>query len=131
MVDRTDPLVFDTSESSKVRGAVAGRSLRRAARSLGCAACASARASHVETTSAEKRCLKDEIASLEEQLLEREQSAPHTAAAVTGTTWDRAYSREQAAFPASWVTDFKFPVLLDLDDLIDFFGTGIASEKGH
>jgi len=47
MVDRTDPLVFDTSESSKVRGAVAGRSLRRAARSLGCAACASARASHV------------------------------------------------------------------------------------
>lgn len=40
-----------------------------------------ARASHVETTSAEKRRLKDEIASLEEQLLEREQSAPHTAAA--------------------------------------------------
>jgi chromosome segregation ATPase len=40
-----------------------------------------AHASHVETSSAEKRRLKNEIASLEEQLLEREQSAPHTAAA--------------------------------------------------
>jgi hypothetical protein len=32
-------------------------------------------------------------------------NAPHTAAAVTATEWDRPYSREQAAFPAPWLRD--------------------------
>jgi glycine dehydrogenase len=34
--------------------------------------------------------------------------APHTAQAVTASSWDRPYSREQAAFPAPWVRDHKF-----------------------
>jgi len=35
-------------------------------------------------------------------------NAPHTAAAVTGTEWDRPYSREQAAFPAPWLRIHKY-----------------------
>ena len=35
-------------------------------------------------------------------------NAPHTAQVVTGNEWARPYSREQAAFPASWVRDHKF-----------------------
>jgi len=34
--------------------------------------------------------------------------APHTAQAVSSDEWDRAYSREQAAYPAPWVKEFKF-----------------------
>ena len=34
--------------------------------------------------------------------------APHTAAVVSGDSWDRAYGREQAAFPAPWVRERKF-----------------------
>jgi glycine dehydrogenase len=33
--------------------------------------------------------------------------APHTALAIAGE-WDRPYSREQAAFPASWTREHKF-----------------------
>jgi glycine dehydrogenase len=35
-------------------------------------------------------------------------NAPHTAAAVAGTEWDRPYSREQAAFPAPWLRVHKY-----------------------
>jgi len=56
--------------------------------------------------------IRAEIAAIEAGEADREDNvlkgAPHTAAAVTGTTWERAYTREQAAFPASWVVDFKF-----------------------
>jgi glycine dehydrogenase len=34
--------------------------------------------------------------------------APHTASLVTGTSWDRPYSREEAAFPAPWTKERKF-----------------------
>ena len=34
--------------------------------------------------------------------------APHTAQAVAATEWPHAYSREQAAFPASWLRESKF-----------------------
>lgn len=34
--------------------------------------------------------------------------APHTAIATTAESWDRPYSREQAAFPAPWVKESKF-----------------------
>ncbi|KAJ1444937.1 glycine cleavage system P-protein-domain-containing protein [Pelagophyceae sp. CCMP2097] len=34
--------------------------------------------------------------------------APHTLLDVTGTDWDRKYSRETAAFPAPWVRSSKF-----------------------
>ena len=35
-------------------------------------------------------------------------NAPHTAQVVTASKWDRPYTREQAAYPASWVKDHKF-----------------------
>jgi len=35
-------------------------------------------------------------------------NAPHTAAIVTTTEWNRPYSREQAAFPAPWLKHSKF-----------------------
>jgi glycine dehydrogenase len=35
-------------------------------------------------------------------------NAPHTAEAVCSDTWERPYSREQAAFPAPWVRSRKF-----------------------
>lgn len=34
--------------------------------------------------------------------------APHTAEAVTADSWTHAYSRQRAAFPASWTRDRKF-----------------------
>jgi glycine dehydrogenase len=34
--------------------------------------------------------------------------APHTADVVCANTWDRPYTREQAAFPAPWLREFKF-----------------------
>jgi len=44
-------------------------------------------------------------------------NAPHTAEAVTATDWKHPYSREQAAFPASWVRDAKFwPAVARIDD---------------
>jgi glycine dehydrogenase len=35
-------------------------------------------------------------------------NAPHTAEMVCADVWDRAYTREQAAFPADWVRARKF-----------------------
>lgn len=35
-------------------------------------------------------------------------NAPHTAAIVAGDSWNRPYSREQAAFPTSWTKERKF-----------------------
>jgi glycine dehydrogenase len=35
-------------------------------------------------------------------------NAPHTAAIVTATEWNRPYTREQAAFPAPWLRNSKF-----------------------
>ncbi len=34
--------------------------------------------------------------------------APHTSSVVCADTWDRAYGREEAAFPAPWVRERKF-----------------------
>ncbi len=34
--------------------------------------------------------------------------APHTAAVLLSDTWDRPYSREQAAYPTAWTRDNKF-----------------------
>ncbi len=36
------------------------------------------------------------------------QRAPHTATEVCADKWDRAYSRERAAFPADWLREHKF-----------------------
>jgi len=35
-------------------------------------------------------------------------NAPHTARAVTASEWTHPYTREQAAWPAAWLRDFKF-----------------------
>src|SRR5436309_407852 len=44
-------------------------------------------------------------------------NAPHTAAVVTATQWNRPYSREQAAFPLPWVRERKFwPAVSRIDD---------------
>jgi glycine dehydrogenase len=44
--------------------------------------------------------------------------APHTAAAVTGTEWGHAYSREQAAYPAPWLREHKYwPPVARVDNI--------------
>jgi glycine dehydrogenase len=35
-------------------------------------------------------------------------NAPHTADVLVADKWDRPYSREQAAYPAPWLRDYKF-----------------------
>ena len=56
--------------------------------------------------------IRKEIAAIEDGTSDRADNplkhAPHTAAAVTGTEWARAYSREQAAFPAPWLREHKY-----------------------
>jgi glycine cleavage system P protein (glycine dehydrogenase) len=56
--------------------------------------------------------IRGEIAAIERGEMDRAnnplKNAPHTAAAVTATEWDRPYSREQAAFPAPWLKAHKF-----------------------
>jgi glycine dehydrogenase len=56
--------------------------------------------------------IRGEIAAIEAGTMDRANNplkhAPHTAAAVTGTEWDRPYSREQAAFPTPWQRVHKY-----------------------
>jgi glycine dehydrogenase len=56
--------------------------------------------------------IREEIRSVEKKVLPEDdnplKNAPHTVAVVTATDWNHAYSREQAAFPASWLRDHKF-----------------------
>jgi glycine dehydrogenase len=56
--------------------------------------------------------IRAEIAAIEGGQMDRAnnplKNAPHTAAAVAGTEWDRPYSREQAAFPAPWLRAHKY-----------------------
>lgn len=45
--------------------------------------------------------------------------APHTASLVTATSWDRPYSREEAAFPAEWTKHRKFwPPVARIDNAL-------------
>jgi glycine dehydrogenase len=56
--------------------------------------------------------IRAEIADIEEGRIEYEDSplfhAPHTQFVVTAETWNRSYTREQAAYPLPWVKDNKF-----------------------
>jgi glycine cleavage system P protein (glycine dehydrogenase) len=56
--------------------------------------------------------IREEIRGVENGTIDRQDNplkrAPHTIHAVTATEWNRAYSREQAAFPAPWVRAHKF-----------------------
>jgi glycine dehydrogenase len=56
--------------------------------------------------------IRGEIAAIESGAMDRTnnalKNAPHTAAAVCGTEWDRPYTREHAAFPAPWLRNHKY-----------------------
>ena len=56
--------------------------------------------------------IRQEIREIETGSLDRDNNmlrrAPHTAQAIASDAWDRPYSRESAAFPASWVRERKF-----------------------
>jgi glycine dehydrogenase len=56
--------------------------------------------------------IREEIRAIEEGRADRAdnalKSAPHTAAAVISDAWSHKYGREQAAYPAAWLHDFKF-----------------------
>lgn len=53
-----------------------------------------------------------EMIAVENATMDRQnnplKNAPHPAAVVCSDTWDRPYSRAQAAFPAPWVREHKF-----------------------
>ena len=45
-------------------------------------------------------------------------NAPHTADVVVAATWDRPYTREQAAYPAVWLKEHKFwPFVARIDNV--------------
>ncbi|MDH3784390.1 MAG: glycine dehydrogenase (aminomethyl-transferring), partial [Acidobacteriota bacterium] len=56
--------------------------------------------------------IRQEILEIEEGRMDRENNpltrAPHTAEDLMADDWDRPYSRKQAAYPASWVTERKY-----------------------
>ncbi|MCW5777755.1 MAG: aminomethyl-transferring glycine dehydrogenase, partial [Phycisphaeraceae bacterium] len=56
--------------------------------------------------------IREEIRAVEEGRASREDNplrhAPHTMAMVAADEWTHAYTREQAAFPASWLRERKF-----------------------
>ncbi|MCX5743706.1 MAG: aminomethyl-transferring glycine dehydrogenase [Proteobacteria bacterium] len=56
--------------------------------------------------------IRAEIAMIESGAMPRDnnplKNAPHTAEVVTGTEWDRPYSRERAAYPAPWLKIHKY-----------------------
>jgi glycine dehydrogenase len=56
--------------------------------------------------------IREEIAAIERGEVPRESNvlkhAPHTAQHVISDTWDRPYSREQAAYPTAWTRERKF-----------------------
>lgn len=56
--------------------------------------------------------IREEIRAIEEGKISKDENplklAPHTAQMVTAETWDRPYTREQAAYPAPWTKEWKF-----------------------
>ncbi len=56
--------------------------------------------------------IREEVRAVEEGTVDAEdnvlKNAPHTAAAITSDDWSHPYTREQAAFPATWVREHKF-----------------------
>jgi glycine dehydrogenase len=63
----------------------------------------------------EIRAIETGEADREDNVLKR---APHTAQDLLSDQWDRAYSRESAAFPAPWTREHKFwPVVGRIDNV--------------
>ncbi|HZI29491.1 MAG TPA: aminomethyl-transferring glycine dehydrogenase [Gemmatimonadaceae bacterium] len=65
--------------------------------------------------------IRDEIREIEAGVLDREDNplkhAPHTAETVVSDSWNHAYSREKAAFPAPWTRERKFwPAVSRIDN---------------
>eukprot|EP00871_Galdieria_phlegrea_P005778 jgi/Galph1/688/GphlegSOOS_G5426.1 len=65
--------------------------------------------------------IREEIRDIEAGKMDREnnplKNAPHTAEVVTADNWSHPYSRQVAAFPASWSKSFKFwPSVSRIDD---------------
>ena len=56
--------------------------------------------------------IREEIAAIERGEMDSENNplkrAPHTAQHVTSDSWDRPYTREQAAYPTAWTRERKF-----------------------
>jgi glycine dehydrogenase len=56
--------------------------------------------------------IRQEISEIESGEADRQdnvlKNSPHTASSVTASEWTHPYTRERAAFPASWTRDFKF-----------------------
>jgi glycine dehydrogenase len=56
--------------------------------------------------------IREEVRAIEEGRVDVERSAlrhaPHTAEDLVAETWDRDYTREQAAFPAPWTREYKY-----------------------
>ena len=56
--------------------------------------------------------IREEIRDIERGVLDREDNplkhAPHTMEVVVSDSWNHAYPRERAAFPAPWTRDHKF-----------------------
>ena len=56
--------------------------------------------------------IRAEIREIEAGTLDKDdnplKNAPHTAAAVSGDAWPHAYPRRRAAYPAPWLSDFKY-----------------------
>lgn len=66
--------------------------------------------------------IREEIRAVEEGRMDKEDNplkhAPHTAAVVMSDVWDRRYSREVGAFPATWLQGAKFwPSVSRVDDV--------------
>ncbi len=64
----------------------------------------------------------EEIRQVETGVIALEDSplvhAPHTAAMISSAEWDKPYSRETAAFPASWLRQNKFwPPVARIDNV--------------
>ena len=57
-------------------------------------------------------CIHAEMQAVESGQADKQnnllKNAPHTADMLAADTWPHPYSREQAAFPAPWLRDFKF-----------------------
>jgi glycine dehydrogenase len=63
-----------------------------------------------------------ELCAIEAGTLDRADNplkrAPHTAQQVTSDSWNRAYGREQAAYPAPWLREHKFwPAVARIDNV--------------
>lgn len=56
--------------------------------------------------------IREEIQAIEDGEIASDNNplhnAPHTAEDIAGGEWDRPYSREQAAYPVSWIRESKF-----------------------